>query len=351
MPDVLTLALRFRSSILRREREAAVAISKAYGRAWKAIRDESQKITRQITEAQRAGKPIPASWLLQEQRLEKLQRQIKAELDNFAEFADRRIRKEQSLAVESARNESVELMEAALNKPPDIPISFTRLPKEAFQNMVGVLQNGSPLRSLLDELGPQVSAAISEALTTGIALGRSVRQIARQIRDAGGIGLTRALRISRTEVMRSYRNASHQSYKANSNVVKGWIWTSALGRRTCASCWANHGSFHTLDETLDDHPQGRCVPTPKTKTWAELGYPDIADTQMVIEDGATRFARLSADEQRQILGDAGYRAYSAGAVSLSDFAGTRTSAEWGSTSHRRSLREILGEQASQFYGE
>jgi len=111
---------------------------------------------------------------------------------------------------------------------------------------------------------------VMDALTRGLALGLGPEVIRRLIQQMMGMVLTRALRIARTEMLRAYREAARRNYQANSDVVKGWIWHSALNERTCAACWAMHGTVHRLEERLDDHVGGRCTAVPLTKTWAEL---------------------------------------------------------------------------------
>lgn len=165
------------------------------------------------------------------------------------------------------------------------------------------------------------------------------------IRRQFGTGLVRALLVSRTETLRAYREAAHRNYEANADVVEGWIWHATLTTRTCAACWAMHGSFHRLDERLDDHPNGRCAPVPAVKPWKALGY-DIPDNRPVIESGEAAFARLTAQEQERVLGKAAYAAFADGAVSLADFAGRRHSDDWGTTLARRSLREMVGDEAA-----
>lgn len=101
------------------------------------------------------------------------------------------------------------------------------------------------------------------------------------------------------------------------------------------------------DEMFSDHPNGRCTPVPLTKSWAELGIPGMAE-QPPIQSGQSQFLMLPADQQRRIMGDASYRAWKAGAVSLEDFVGVKTSSQWGETHYKRSLNEILGPGAEQF---
>jgi len=205
-----------------------------------------------------------------------------------------------------------------------------------------IVQDGSPLRDLLDELGPEASASIRKALIAGVATGQNPRVIARQVRQALGGNLVRALTIARTEVLRAYRESSRRTYQANSDVIKGRIWHSALGTRTCPACWAMHGTFHRLDERLDDHPRGRCAMVPVTKTWEELGFKGIPEAPPQIEKWTDLFDRFPNADKERILGKAGFQVYKAGVVKLEDFVGRRVSREWGTMRYTRSLRDILG---------
>src|SRR5262245_33196425 len=323
---------------------------KAYGVAWKRIKTDADSLLSKIADARERHEVISEAWLLGDERLQKLLDQVEAESARLSSLTSGVIDKQQAAAIDQALGNSVDLLREALGEtPPGLSVSFTRLPREAFEELVGTLSDGSPLKKLLDELGPIASRRIREGLIAGLASGASIPKIARGIRFAFGDSLTDALTISRTAIIRAYLEASHRTYKANSDVVAGWIWHSALGARTCASCWGMHGTFHPLTDTLNDHWNGRCSAIPKTRSWAELGFPDFPDTSVDILSGEQLFAELSADEQRSILGQSAYRAYAAGAVRLTDFVGERTDPVWGVMRYRRSLRDVLGDRAEDFY--
>jgi hypothetical protein len=135
-------------------------------------------------------------------------------------------------------------------------------------------------------------------------------------------------------------------------VVRGWIWYSALDLRTCPGCWAKHGTFHESSETLESHPNCRCVMVPQTRPWEELGIgPSLqrelgpeADRVLQVESGEAIFAKLSPAERAEILGPAAGRAYEAGAVRLRDLLQESHSAIWGGSVGTRSLRSVLGEE-------
>src|SRR5690606_38014624 len=127
-----------------------------------------------------------------------------------------------------AESHAEQLTLAALgDAPPTVRLRFTRLPSEALTDLVGTLTDGSPLRRLLDELGPDASRAARDTLVNGVILGQGPRQIAREMRQALGGNLVRALRIARTETIRPYRTATLRSYAANSDVVRGWRWVAS----------------------------------------------------------------------------------------------------------------------------
>lgn len=341
--NIYDVAARQRRALLAGERAAASEMVRVYGQAWTRIREQLNALTRAYYEAQAAGEVVPGVWLMQTGRLQLLQQQVEREIARFAQHAEAAIRAQQLAAVDASERRAWELIDAAMGpRPAGVGLTFARLPREALYDLVGFTSNGSPLRALLDELGPAASRAIRDELLAGLALGQNPRAIARRIRDIMGGNMVRALRISRTEVMRAWREANHRQFRANSDVVKGWVWHSALSPTTCAACWALHGSIHSLDERCDDHISGKCVPLPRTRSWAELGFKGIPDNRPPIILGADRFAALDAAAQDAILGKAAGAAYRAGAVKLQDFVARRRSRQWGTMRYARSLRAIVG---------
>jgi len=338
MAGIFDAADRYREDLLRRERRAASELVRYYGRIW-------QEINRQISKMVRDYYNTPdterESWLYQMQRLQALRAQVEDEIGRFARFADRQIQTEQRDAVQAAQDHAEQLGRLGLGKgPPGVEVRWNRLPNEALKDLIGFLQDGSPLKDLLGRLGPEAGQAVMDALVRGLGLGRGPEVIGRLIQQMMGMALTRALRIARTEMLRAYREAAHRNYQANSDVVKGWIWHSALNERTCAACWAMHGTVHRLEERLDDHVCGRCTAVPLTKTWAELGFEGIPETTLPIEQGVDVFQRLSPEMQQKILGMAKYAAWKDGKFNLEDLVGRKYDGRWGSMRYERSLKSL-----------
>ena len=78
----------------------------------------------------------------------------------------------QRAAVGMAEEHAEQLALAGLGvPPPGVTVTWARLPREAVTDLVGFLQDGSPLRDLLDELGSEASRAVRDALVAGVATG------------------------------------------------------------------------------------------------------------------------------------------------------------------------------------
>ncbi|HZT60998.1 MAG TPA: phage minor head protein [Pyrinomonadaceae bacterium] len=350
MPDIFDLAERFKRRLIARERRSASEMVRVYARAWDTIREQLGQLTRQMDEARSKGEQVSPSWLFRRDRLEALLVQVEEQINKFGQYADKKITGEQAEAIAAARADAGQLMSASLGETPaGVEISFTQLPVGAVENMAGFLSDGTPLRRLLDQLGPTTSRAVRDALIQGVTLGHGPRKIARAVKEEMGGSLTRALKISRTEVIRAYRETSYQTYQKNADVLGGWVWLCTMSARSCPACIAMNGTVHTLDERLDDHVNGACTMVPQTKSWEELGFHGIEDTRPQIESGEDWFARQDEETQRRVLGDAGLAAYKDGAVKLKDFVGVRHSAQWGSMRYAKSLREVLGETDARRY--
>ena len=135
--------------------------------------------------------------------------------------------------------------------------------------------------------------------------------------------------------------ADDESYVANGFVV-----------HNCAMCMGMDGTLHGLEESLDDHPCGKCAPLPVTKPWSDILGPlgidasDLEETSIgapgAYETGEEKFARMSPVRQQQIIGTkTGYEAYQRGEVSLRDFVGVRPPQDgFPSSYYQKSLREM-----------
>ncbi len=98
---------------------------------------------------------------------------------------------------------------------------------------------------------PEVSAAATR-LEVKRRAPRTLWTRTQAIRGRLGGNLVRALRISRTEMLRAYREATRRNYQANGDIVAGWRWLCAKQARTCAACLAMDGTHKCRDQTADN---------------------------------------------------------------------------------------------------
>lgn len=342
MPDVYAVSDDYRKQLLADDRDAANELTRAYADVWQRLQERLTTLTGQIQAAQKRGEPVGQSWLFQQGRLSSLMQQVEGEISRLEPRIEGRITQAQQQAITMGQDAARQMTEASMGPPPPGAfVQWNRMPRSATIDLVGRLQNGSPLRALLDELGPDASQRIRSALIRGIATGQGPREIARGMQDALGGNLARALTIARTEPLRAYREASRRSYEANDDVVEGWIWHSALNRRTCAFCWAQHGTEHSLRERFASHPNCRCSALPSTKSWSSLGFSNVSETRSTPSHGSDLFRRQPEAVQLAVLGPSKYRAYANGEITLSDLVGFKRTRDWGRVGYERPLYEVL----------
>lgn len=72
----------------------------------------------------------------------------------------------------------------------------------------------------------------------------------------------------------------------------------------------------------------RCARVPRTKSWAELGFPGITDPPSTMPDAAAYFDGLTADQQREILGPKRHDAWQRGDYAMDQWAHRRSTDGW-----------------------
>ena len=293
------------------------------------------------------GRTPTAVQIMQMERYKALMNDANAEVSKYQRWANVQIKGWQADNFDDGRKMTDALFDALT--PAGVDFAWNRINKDAVEAIIGMCADGAPLFDVLKNRSINLIAveASSQKLIEAVALGYNPRKTAEMMAAGLTAGLEEALLIARTEQARAFRYANDQVYKANRDMLNGWVWSAALDDRTCASCWAMHGTLHAVDEELDDHPNGRCVKMPITKSWRELGY-DIDEVNPAVRPGAELFAELSPDRQANILSPAKLAAYNAGAIDITDLVGQKQSDVWGSTRYELSLTAVLGEEAKQY---
>lgn len=359
MPDLYAQAQAFREDLLRGERKAAAEMVRAYGAAYERLRPELDRVRGRIAAIRASGQEPSRAMLYREARLDALERQVSEQIADFSARAQLIVGGAIERATEQGAVHAAALIETVI--PPGVAVTPATgvgtiataesipLATGAVEQIVAITQRTAPVGRLLATLGPDAAQAVTDALISGVTQGRNPRVIATDIRRALGGNLTRALTIARTEVMRSYREASRAQYAASADVLNGWVWTADLSKRTCAACIAQHGSVHTVTEIMATHPRCRCTMSPQVKPWRELGHGATPESVRV-ESGPAWFRRQDADTQRAILGPAKYDAYRGKEITLPDLVASRYSATWGPSTGEAGLAAAREAAASRRAG-
>lgn len=331
-----------RQQLLAGDEVAIRLLAKAYARVARSIKASLREITRRIATALADGKPVHPNWLWRQQRWEALLLQVTNEMQQFGAEAQRIVVTHQHAAgVMGLQHAKVRL--DAVSSP---GISFQQLPREAVDMIVAQLQARAPAGALLMDIASTVRNGIAQEMydamvgqiTTGMAVGRNPRDIAKRIyRQVGdrvdNLSYRRAEVIARTETMRTYRAAQLANFRANADVVEGWVWVAALSVYTCPACLAKHLSFHPLSEDMSSHPACRCTAMPMVR--------DDAPVQPTGDQWLREQDRVNPARVRKIMGSQErYDLWRSGKVSTADLGTTVPNPVWGPSEQTTALRRL-----------
>jgi len=181
---------------------------------------------------------------------------------------------------------------------------------------------------------------INQAIRLGMVQGESTDKIVARIRGTkaarytdGVLDISRrsAQSIVRTATTHVSNQAAQHTWKANSNVVKGWQFVSTLDSRTTVTCAALSGTVHPIGEgpIPPRHIRCRSISVAVTKSFRELGVDkdELSPGQRASMDGQiagdTTFSKwLDAKGpamQDTILGPTRAKLFRDGKLNLSDF--------------------------------
>lgn len=184
-----------------------------------------------------------------------------------------------------------------------------------------------------------------QQLTQSVILGEDMARAARRLvkpGDAYGtaekIIRNRAMVIARSEIQHVSNQTARAIFHENQDVLKGCVHVSTLDRRTCMRCMSLDGHFYPFRDgimsapLLPLHPLGRCVHSPVTKSWKELGamtdkkvpkdYFSGKPFKPVTYDMWLR--GLHPDDAKDLLGPKRYQMWADGKIKLSQMANQNT---------------------------
>lgn len=274
---------------------------------------------RQVLQAERARRALEVA----RQALERLAVQAHSEILQAATSAA-------DIAVQRTNRIIASQYPAQAGDPAVIAVRMDRVPDDQISAIVQ--RTGQQITALTRPLAADATEAMKQELIRGMAMGLNPRDAARRLlqRMEGRFngGLSRAMNICRTEILDAHRLAAAASQQANSDLLAGWVWTAKLDKRTCPSCWAQHGRLHPLDEPGPlDHQSGRCARVPKAKSWRELGF-SVPEPPDILPDARKTFDAMPRADQLAVMGPARLDALQRGDISWDGLSKRRSTSGW-----------------------
>lgn len=319
MSDLERALARYRKAILDKDRAAQLRLLTTYRTAMDRLAPLIELVEFDLSQM---DEPTPAK-LFKLERYQILERQIREEMDRLAQETGTLVRGGQAETIQLGFDAARDIAAASAEDPATVAGSFAGVPRDAVLDLVGMLEPDSPTGQLLASFGEVATKAIRDALTSGVILGKNPRVVAQAVRHATGMQASRALTISRTSMLTSYRTAKLVRYQKNEDIVSGWRWRAAHNARTCLACLGMDGREFPLSVTFfPSHVNCRCTASPILR-------PQYRAQRQPLETGEQWLRRQPESVQRAMLPKALYDEYAAGAVQVQDFAMRVRDEVWG----------------------
>lgn len=309
------------------------ALVEAWGRAWDMVRPEVEAALLALA-GEHAGGTITRTAILRDARMQAALEAVYGALDDMASRAPALAGTILTGVVGSVADGHRDIVQAGLSGALRAELRAGVVGADAGQVAAIIERSTQQITSRSRHLAAEAQASIRREIVRGVVVGENPRRAAalavRGIEDVWNGGLNRATVIARTEVIDANRVAAQRVHGANADVLEGWEWVAHLGdRRTCRACLGMHGSIHDLDSPGPlGHPQCRCARVPVTKSWEALGFEGMREPTDKTPDADAWFKALPEERQRDILTDAGYEKWRAGAYPREEWASRRTADGW-----------------------
>lgn len=255
MADIFQLADDQRAYLSTLDRVAAKRMETAYGRILREAQSDYAGFVQRLNQWQAdhpsmdpKGASPSRHWVFQQERYQVLIGDLRANLSFYAKVSTSAITDAQNAAMQKAQADNTQLIRASMGGGREAAglVSFAALPEAAIEAAVGFASDGTPLSKILGERSNDAGAEAAAILVNGTALGQSPREVANNLDSTLNELHWQNLRLSRTEMMRSYREAQRVNMLQNAEVLEGWRWSSAADTRSCPICLGQHGKVFPI---------------------------------------------------------------------------------------------------------
>jgi len=327
--DIVEAVRGYKANLLREELEEMQELAGMWAEMSEDLVKDIGTLSKDI-EALRAAGEVPISKVHELASHKRALAQTKARAEEFAEKSAKRLEGLQIKGGVKGLEDGAAAIDMALSEADgDIFNSFLMKDLEAVESLTaGLSADGSPLKELLMRDFPEMYDDFGKTLQKGTLRGWSPRKIAAELERVVRLPLTRALTIARTEMMRAYRDATRQTYE-DSGVVTSYKRMATKSTTTCVACIALDGRVYKVNQTMGDHPNGRCSMIPMvegfTPEWQSAG---------------DWFRTLDKDDQKKMLGPGKFNAWDDGVFEIEDLAKTLDDPKWGEQVSTRTLKDL-----------
>ena len=323
-PVVVRVARQFRDELARNEDAALKRMARSWLQMEDALEREFLSLYADVRELYDSGQPVPQQYIYTLNRYQKMIAQVQRELPYYQATIEDLIeeyqRKDFILGLDSAN--------AIIQATDPSAEIWNRINKDAAEVMVGFAGNGAPLAQLLRTDYGELGASITDALISGVTLGKGAYQTARDMRSAvEALTYTRSVRIARTEINRAYRIANAEQYAASGVVTK--VIRLCYPPTACFACLEMDGE-ECPNGICDDHPNGKCTTIVET----------VGGVRPTWQTGHEWLMEQSEEDQRRIMGVGRYEMWKKDGVPLRDMVKMQPNPVWGGSPTIISEREL-----------
>lgn len=285
--------------------ETAQRLQAAYGRMLPNLQASAGDLVDRINQwvVNNPDDKLTAEYVKGFKQYQDLLARVEVEMNDFATLLKSESGILEARAIETGAQGALEMAQAVSGGAGQIvAAAWNRVDPVALVKAIGFVDSDA-FRQNIATFGENAASSLADVILAGIAQGKSPLAISSIMQNWFSLPASWSNTTVRTVQLWSYRTASHEMYKQNSDVVTGWVWVSSLDDRTCSGCLAMHGSVHTNDEVLDGHHNCRCaaVPLVKGTNWIDS-----------YQTGEMWLADQSPELQRSILGAGKFELYQSG---------------------------------------
>lgn len=324
------------------------ALTARWAQAWDELSQEWLSVITIILSQKASGTPLTPWQMIQLNRTQRALAATGAKLRELAAELGPDLEESVRLVVSKTADLNGDILRSQL--PPldgRLLPSFTRTDQSALEfiierSMGNVVSASLPIS---EESLDAVKSSLIRAVPSGWHPNAAAAEMLRRVRGGFSGGLTRALRIARTEMLDAHRAANRAQSEGNP-MVTAVVWHAELSPRTCPSCIAKHGTeYPPATPGPFDHQNGRCTFIPKTKSWEELGFPELEEPPSVFPDAQTWIDDNPADAVAA-LGPDRYRMLQDGQISLGDLSRRVENPDWRPSYTATSISDLRRKAAS-----